>query len=496
LPTWATDRLRRSPGAPPEMPLVTVASDGRRRVVAAADPAALALGIRPGMPLTHARAMLPHLAVRDADPAGDAAALDRLAAWCLRYAPLVAADAPDGIWIDVSGAAHLFGGEAALLADLIGRLADAGLHARAAVADTPGAAHACARFGHETLTVIAPGAHPAAIAALPVAALRLPGEMVAALRRLGLEQVGALAELPRAPLVRRFGPLLAERLDQATGRLFEPIEPLTPREMVAHRLAFVEPLLTADAFGHAIDALLVLVCSRLEAAGEGARRLDLLFERVDGSVQAIRIGTAAPSRAPTHLARLLGERLEAVDPGLGVEAMQLRVTLAETQAHLQSTLALAGDCAAGDSLAPLIDRLENRLGAGSVWRAAPVESDLPERSVAAIPAVGPPPAASWPPALPRPLRLLDPPQPIGVMALLPDHPPAAFTWRGKRHRVRHADGPERIRGEWWRDAAETDAVRDYFAVEDETGSRFWLFRNGDGTDERSGDLTWFLHGVF
>ena len=217
--------------------------------VAAADQAALALGIRPAMALAHARAMVPGLAVVDADPAGDAAALARLAAWCLRYAPLTAADPPDGMWLDITGCAHLHGGEAPLLADLLERLAGGGMHARATVADTPGAAHAVARFAPAAAAVVAPGAQAAAIATLPAGALRLSPETVAALRRLGFDRVGQLADTARGPLVRRFGRLVALRLDQASGRVFEPIAPAVPDDMVTHRLSFVEPLLTAPAFG-------------------------------------------------------------------------------------------------------------------------------------------------------------------------------------------------------------------------------------------------------
>jgi protein ImuB len=478
------------------MPLITAGSDGRRMQVAAADRAALALGIRPGMALAHARAMVPGLVVEDADPEGDSAALARMAAWCLRYSPLTAGDHPDGVWIDITGCAHLQGGEAALLADMLERIAGGGTQARAAAADTPGAAHAVARFGPDQAAVVASGGHQAAIAPLPTAALRLPPETVSALRRLGFERVGQMAETARGPLVRRFGQQVALRLDQASGRVFEPIQPAVPDGVAAHRLAFIEPLLTAEAFGTVIDELLKAVCGELEAAGQGARRLDLLFERIDGSVQAVRTCTSAPSRDAAHLARLLRERLETVDPGMGVEAMQLRVPLAEAQAFRQAAGLAGGDHPEGGGIAALIDRLENRLGPGSVWRAAPVGSDVPERSVAAIPAAGGAPACSWPPGLPRPVRLLDPPQPVAAIALLPDQPPVAFTWRRKRHRIMRADGPERIRGEWWRRNAEVAAVRDYFAVEDEEGCRFWLFRRGDGSDPASGDLRWFLHGLF
>jgi protein ImuB len=483
--------------ASPDTPLVTAASDGPCRVIAAADRAAQGRGIRVGMALAHTRAMVPGLIVVDTDPNGDAAALARIAAWCRRYAPLTAADPPDGVWVDVTGCAHLRGGEGALLADLLDHLGQDGVAARAAIADTPGAAHAVARFAPDAATVVPVGTASVVLASLPVGALRLSAETVSGLRRLGIDQIGRLAGMPRGPLVRRFGAELALRLDQAFGRVFEPLQPGVPEEAVAHRLSFLEPLLTAAAFGTAIDQLLGPVCRHLEATRQGARRLDLWLERVDGSVQAVRIGTAAPSRHAAHLGRLLKERIETIDPGLGVEAMHLAVPRAEPLAIRQAAALLAADAPADIDMAELIDRIENRLGPGHIWRALPVESDVPERSVVCVPPLAPVrPAASWPPALPRPVRLFDPPQPVEVIALLPDQPPVAFTWRRRRHRVRRADGPERIYGEWWRRAAEMAAVRDYFAVEDEEGRRFWLFRRGDGTDPATGDLRWFLHGLF
>jgi protein ImuB len=531
--------------------LVTSAHDGHRRVIAAADAAARALGLRPGLPLAQASARIPGLAVMEAEPDADAAALGRLAAWCLRYAPLTAPDPPDGVWIDATGAAHLVGGEAALLADLVERLQRAGFAARAAIADTPGAAHAVARYGEKVrkilplplregeniphithtpriahtphTTIVPPGTTAPTLAPLPIRALRLPDDTVATLHRLGLTQIGQLMAAPRAPLTRRFGTALLRRLDQALGQVFEPIVPLDPPELISRRLPFVEPLFAAEAFATVIARLTRSVCRRLEHAGLGARRLDLLFERIDGSVQAIRVGTARPARDPAHLARLLDERLETVDPGPGVEAMRLTLPLVEPFAQTQTTMAqttmtqtamphagmtqtaitqagtrtamLLQDEAPPD-LSVLLDRLVNRLGAERVYRVAPVESDVPERSVRRIPPLAPPTRRTWQADLPRPMRLLSPPQPVRALAPLPDHPPVAFTWRRKRFRVRRADGPERIHGEWWRRDAETLAMRDYFQVEDEDGRRFWLFRRGDGVDAETGDLSWFLHGIF
>ncbi len=476
---------------------MTALHDGRRRVVGAMDPAAAALGLRPGMALAHALALVPGLRVIEAEPERDADALRRLATWCHRLAPLTAPDPPDGLWLDVTGCTHLFRGEAALLDLLTQRLLQDGLHARGAIADTPGAAHAVARHAPNLAkgSVVPTGQHAEAIAALPLAALRLAAELVTALHRLGFDRVAHLDRLPRAALARRFGPHLLLRLDQAHGRVAEPILPLVPERLLQHRVAFLEPLLTADALSQAIRHLVVPLCAAMERTGLGARRLDLLFERVDGAIQAVRIGTARPSRDVRHLSRLLDERLEEVDPGLGIEAMRLVVPLAEPLHWRQDTAGPAMPPVMPD-VSALVDRLSNRLGAASVFRAEPVESDVPERSVRRVPALARPGAANWLAPWPAPVRLLHPPQPVEALAALPDGAPAAFTWRRRRHRVRQADGPERIHGEWWQRDGEVWAVRDYFRVEDQDGARFWLFRRGDGVDPATGGLEWFLHGLF
>jgi protein ImuB len=465
-------------------------------VIAAVDAVAAQTGLYPGMPVAQAQALVPGLTVLEARPEEDTAALRRLAGWCLRYAPLAAVTSRDGVWIDVTGSTHLHGGETRLLRDLVSRLLAQGFAARAAVADTPGAAHAMARFGGQEVTVVAPGGQETALARLPLAALRLPAETLDGLRLMGIESVATLAALPRAPLVRRFGMLVTTRLDQAFGRMPEAIEPEFPPELLQSRLTFVEPLLTAEAFATVIDRLTATVCSRMERSGSGARRLDLVFERVDGTTQAIRIGTARGTRDARHLARLLKERIERVDPGLGVEAMRLIVPGVEHLVPVQAAARLMASDVEEPDIAPLIDRLTNRLGPERVYRVAPVDSDVPERSVRLVPAQGGKVGGQWPVDLPRPVRLLDPPQPVDAMALLPDHPPMAFTWRRVRHRVRRADGPERIAGEWWKRGGEMRSVRDYFRVEDEDGHRYWLFRRGDGENGISGDMRWFLHGFF
>jgi len=490
----------------PDAGLVTAAQDGNRRILTAVDKVAASLGLRVGMPLAQAQAMVAGLSIHDADPDGDALTLRRLAGWCLRYAPLASADPPDGLWIDVSGSTHLWGGETALLRDLVHRLSARGLSVRAALADTPGLAHAMARFGVDPICVMPPGATPPD---LPTEALRLPPETLSGLRLVGFERTAPLVAAARAPLVRRFGAQLATRLDQLDNSVFEPIVPLAPEAAIQARLGFVEPLLTAEAFSSVILRLTAMICADLEQSGLGARCLDLLFERVDGSVQALRIGTARPNRDPAHLGRMLDERLEQVDPGLGVEAMRLLVVSAD-RVSLTQTQASFRDGESSPDITPLVDRLANRLGSSRLYRIEPVESHVPERSVRKAPpfpsslapsSLGrrpakPRPGLFWPADLPRPVRLLDPPQPIDAMALLPDHPPVAFTWRRIRHRVRHADGPERIAGEWWKRDGEMRSLRDYYRVEDEDGRRFWLFRRGNGSDLVTGDMRWFLHGFF
>lgn len=452
------------------------------------------------MTLTRARSLVPELMVAEADPEGDREALHRLALWTgRRYSPVVAPDPPDGIWIDVTGCAGLFGGERALLKNVHRRIAAAGFAVQIAVADTPGCAHAVARHVPAGRPVtIEPGAQREAMALLPIAALRLEAGTIEAMRKLGFERVEQLFAAERAPLARRFGTEIYHRLDQALGHVQEPIAPVFAQHAPSCRRTFVEPIATAPAFIDVIEDLVAELVATLAARAKGARRLDCTFHRVDGHVQAIRVGTAAPSRDAAHLARLLCAKIETIDPGLGIEAMNLVASLTEPLAPLQETIARAG--ARGSDLSRLADTLANRFGRAKLYRVGAMPSAMPERSVAALPAIGSAEIGQWPDAWPRPSRLLTPPEPIQVTAMLPDHPPAMFVWRGARHRVVGADGPERLHGEWWREegheAERPYAVRDYFEVEVEGGGRYWLFRLGDGQWPATGSMRWFLHGAF
>jgi protein ImuB len=499
LPTWPTDRLVRKllDAAPPaKTPLILTSRSGSRRLVFAANMAAHGAGLHVGMPASKAQALVPDLIIRDAEPSEDADGLEKLALWALyRYSPIVAADPPDGIIIEASGGAHLHGGEIPMLNDMVDRLAAAGITARAAMADSWGAAHAFVRYVNGPILVIPPGKSSEIVLRLPIEALRLPEDMVANLRRLGFERIGDLADKPRAPLALRFGPQLHRRLDQAMGAQSEAIDPVRPPELIEARRMFAEPIGASETLARYTSKLVDQLCEMLEAKGLGARRLDLLFHRVDGGVEAIRVGTATPVRGPKHLTRLLCDKLETVDPGFGVEMMSLCATLAEPFETKQIRTSLLSDEPDAD-VSALIDTLINRVGEDRLYRFAPVASDVPERSVQRVAPASPALGETWPDHWPRPSRLLPAPEQIETVALLPDHPPVSFSWRGIRRRVKRADGPERVFGEWWKRDAELATVRDYFRVEDEGGERFWIYRVGDGEDKATGSHRWFLHGIF
>ena len=460
----------------------------------ALDAAAYAAGLRIGMAATKAQVLVKDLILQDANPANDAEALERLAVWALRFSPIVAVDPPNGLVIDTTGADHLHGGEAAMLDGLVGRLAMSGVAARTAVADTWGAAHALARYVTGICTAAPPRHGASILAELPLESLRIQAPTAVALRTLGFDRVADLLAQPRAPLTLRFGPELGRRIDQALGYLAEPIEPVRPPDLIEVRRAFAEPIGAAETIARYIGKLVVQLCERLEDRGLGARRLDLICRRVDNDLQAVRVGMATPVRDVKRLTRLLCDKIETIAPGFGIEMMTLAATVAEPFGRRQVASSLIEETAA--DVSDLVDTLMNRVGERAIYRFAPVASDVPERSVCRVPAMSVDTGANWPGHWPRPSRLLPRPEPVETVALLPDHPPVSFTWRGVRRRVHRADGPERVFGEWWTRDAELAAVRDYFRVEDDAGERYWLYRAGDGEDASTGSHRWFLHGVF
>jgi len=458
-------------------------------------------GLTVGQALTDARALIPDLAAQQAAPQADANGLALLADWCGRYSPWTNIDGTDGLWLDITGCAHLFGGETGLVDDLTRRLRVLGFTARPGLADTPGAAWALARYG--TAPIASPGEQRQALAPLPVEALRLDIRNVVLLKRLGLKTIGPLCDLPRPALARRFrspeeGEAVLTRLDQALGQRDEPLSPLHPVPAHSARLALAEPLLTAEGMEAVLDQLLATLCHDLTEDQKGARSLTLHAYRVDGEIARIAIAMGRPARDPRHMKRLFDERLGTIDLGFGVETALLTADLVEPLLPHQIALHARDRRVSGEAVDQLVDRLANRLGKPHIRRLQPYESHIPERAQrrdAADQAAGP-----WPQSTqPRPCRLLSRPEPIEVIAEIPESPPMQFTWRRVSRRVLRADGPERIAPEWWRliGSSRQERVRDYYRVEDQEGRRYWLYREGLYQEAiLTGTPAWFLHGVF
>jgi protein ImuB len=497
-PSWAIASWRRRRSEPSDSaaaPFALVETVRGVRRLAAVDEAAARLGLFAGQKAADALALAPELDLADAEPDQDARALEALVEWCVRFSPAVAVEPPDGLFLDIEGLAHLWGGEGELMADFRRRLAGAGIAARLAVADTPGAAWAIAHFGPDG-TLAAPGDQARHLEPLPPAALRLEPEVAAQIERLGLRRLAQLFPMPRAPFARRFGAAALSRLDQALGRVPEALTFRRPPTPWLARLTFAEPISQPEDLARVAADIAAVLCARLQAAGRGARRFELAFHRLDGRAEARTVGLSRAACDAARLARLFTPKLETVDPGFGIEAATLAAREVEPLTAHQARLdaEVEGDAA---DLAPLIDRLSNRLGEARVWTAAPVESHVPELAVARRPPFSPAPAAGWDPEAPRPVRLFRRPQPIEAMAPVPDDPPVQFRWRGQLHRIRRAEGPERVAEEWWKrpiEDADPARVRDYYRLEDQEGRRFWVFRAG--LYEPGPPAKWWLHGVF
>ncbi|MCC0807715.1 DNA polymerase Y family protein [Methylobacterium sp. W2] len=514
LEQWPLTRLRRARAAPDEAtsPAVVAAIGPGGLRITAVDAAARALGLRPGEPLARARARIgPGVAVHPADPEADAAALARLCLWARRYTPMVAPFGPgeggDGFFLDVEGASHLFGGEEALLGDLAARLSAHAVPARLALADTPACAFALARHGVSTNPVVVPrGDNAPALRDLCVSALRIEPAIAESLRRLGLRRIGALAEAARPPLARRFGESLLLRLDQALGRRPEPLVSLGEPATFGASRGFLDPIEHQTIIVATAMRLMQEIAPRLAASGLGARSLRLSLHRVDGIERSLDLGLSEPTLCPTQIGRLLDLRLDrlgpALDAGFGFETVRLDVTGIGRLEARQGALAETGldrEAETGRT-ARLADALSQRIGA-RVIRVSPRASHIPERADALEPwrvrriemrwpeRVGPRPQGGMPS---RPLVLLSRSEAADeVFSLAPDGPPQRFRWRRRLHRIAHAEGPERIADAWWHAPAPT---RDYYVVEDETGRRLWLYREGFHTAQTA--ARWFVQGLF
>ncbi|MBY0568976.1 MAG: DNA polymerase Y family protein [Hyphomonadaceae bacterium] len=497
LPRLSTDRLIRSGSAPEGRPLAVYAKQAKGFLLTGVDKRASALGLRLAMSLADARAMQPSLAAVEAEPAEDAATLDHIAAWCERFTPIVVIDAPDGLFLDITGCGHLFGGELALCDMIVTRLQAQGFAARAALAPTPGAAWALARYGR------AREASPdlvQTLAPLPIEALRLEEAPASLLRRLGLKTIGQLFSAPRSAFTARAGEQAMLRLDQALGRTPEALSPRRPAPPVFALRRFLEPLFSVETILIATQALCEDAVQRLDVRGAGVRRACLHLFGVDGRDRTLEIGVSRPERDIKNLMRLFREKLDRVAENLnaefGIEAARLDVVQLERIGSATRTLATIEETQAStEKIASIVDVLSARLGPKRVLRPKLAETHQPEKAggwQAGLGAVDVleierPPRDG---VMRRPFTVFTQPQAIETLASVPDGPPIRFRWRRVLREVARAEGPERISGEWLGGAL----TRDYYRVEDKEGRRYWLYREGfygEGEAPR-----WFVHGLF
>ncbi|KAF0227108.1 MAG: hypothetical protein FD175_2870 [Beijerinckiaceae bacterium] len=520
-----------------ERPFVLVEKDRGALRIAALDGTAAGMGLRIGMALTEARALVPDIATAEACPEADASLLHASAAACEIFTPLVALRGEDGLLLDITGCAHLFGGEAGLGAGARRPLHRMGLTTQAAIAGTPEAAWALAR--HRRSTIAMPGEEETLARALPITALDQESGTTLALSRAGFRTLGDLADRPSPLLSARFGEGLVAALRRILGREDIRITPLrAPPEVMAEK-HFPEPLSAMESLLGALEKLAGDIMAMLEKRGAGGCAFEASFFRADGMVRRITLETAQGTREVPRLMRLIRLRIEVLadplDPGFGFDAIRLAVTRSEPLHAAQQTLAGGQDAQdEARSVADLVDRLVARFGRGCVRRFVAADTHDPVLAGGTVPYLSDVISAPWhgafssevdigsreenatkqkgrenfrshqignfsapepghPPL--RPITLFTHPQWIEVMAEVPDSPPLRFRWRHVLHQVTRAEGPERIAPEWWRDASPAPATRDYYRVEDANGHRFWIFREGLYEDSNARPR-WFLHGLF
>ncbi|CDZ42385.1 Protein ImuB [Neorhizobium galegae bv. officinalis] len=510
FPHLPTDRIARrlwglswrSKGRPEHPPILCAGRRENAIRLTALDEVSERLGLKRGQGLAEARAMFPKIDVVDEDDAADQGLLEAIADWCDRYTPLVALDGREGLFLDITGCAHLFGGEEALLRDILGRLLQMGFDVKGAISSSPGLSWAACRFGRGG--VIADQVTQEVLAPLPVNALRIDEATVASLYKLGLKRIGDLLPMLRAPLARRFGMHLLLRLDQALGHNEEAISPRRPVAALSAERKLPEPIQAEEHILQLTGQIAISLKSELEARGVGGRVFELVLFRVDGRVFRIAAGASQPLQDPKRISSLFSERMNAVhddlDAGFGFELLRLNVLQYDLFKILQGDFTGNGDSEI--SLADFVDRVSARLGVDCLQVAEPKQSHVPERAEVFVPAI----AArivrekteelfAFVPRSDRPLRLFRHPELVEAFAAtVPDGPPQRFRWRRIVHKVVRAEGPERISPEWWHDEEDAEE-RDYFRLESEAGRRFWIFREGHYVAGETAP-TWRVHGIF
>ncbi|PRY24310.1 protein ImuB [Aliiruegeria haliotis] len=548
FPRLAAERLLRLEGGVQTAPFAVVRDVGNMQVLSSLNDVAQAEGLSEGQPLRDARAMCPDLLTRLANPQAEAAFLAVLRRWAGKFSPWVAEVPPASLVADLTGCAHLFGGEVALLEQVEADCASLGLTVRAGIADTLGAAWALARFtgrgaeqvrsgdaidqearatrsraakrrhwerggaaprhaadGCDGTRIAPPGQLRAILGPLPVAALRLRPEVVGQLNRLGLRRIDELSGQPRAALARRFGKDLVLRLDQAMGLVPEPVSPAKPRARFAVRLTLPEPIGLEEDLRAGLDRLLPALSEKLREKGQGARRVRFQAFRCDHTMQPVEVGLARPSADPERLRPLLLMKLHEIEAGPGIDMLRLEAHVTEP-VHATQHRGHAG--AAADAVArstrkgqaaaleDLIGRLGARVGLESITRLHPADSHIPEKTTKILAAAWSEPARTWPsrPPLPRPLVLFRPePVHVDAPADRPARPPSRLRWRRRDLTVVSVTGPERIAPEWWLDEPEwRSGTRDYWRVEVEGGERLWIYYAHGGAMSAG----WFCQGCF
>ncbi|MEN3794515.1 DNA polymerase Y family protein [Fulvimarina sp. MAC3] len=483
----------------PDVPPIIVTGQHRQALrVIAVEPVADLSGIQTGQSLSDARAIRPDLDCVPQDEEADQNLFRRIAHWCERYTPFVAFGQDHTLFLDISGCAHLFGGESDLTQDLAVRLKAQGFHAAIALADTAGAAWALTR--HHDHAIAPPGRQRERLKPLPLSALRLEAGQVRELARLGLKTIGCLFSIPRAALTARFGPSVFQRLDQAMGDVGEALSPLSPPVSFIAERRFFDPIVQNEAIKSVIGSLCLRLVEPLERSGMGMRRAELTLFRCDGHVSGVCVETSAPLRDPAAMARLFDERLAALhnewDAGFGFDVIRLSVS--RTDPFDAAQVDMVSGIPPEEALNPLIDRLSARLGSDRVEVFVSADTHIPERRHGLVPALRrnrsqETDASIADPAI-RPIVLFERPEGAEVVAELPEGPPLKFRWRKMLYEVTRAEGPERIACEWWVDGRAAP-TRDYFRIETSGGHRFWLFRQGL-YERETGRPVWFVQGLF
>jgi protein ImuB len=485
-----TDWLSRRQPELLHMPFVLALPDHGRMIVTAVNCVGEKEGINPGMAVADARAIVPGLKVINDKTEWSVRLLNSLAKYCIRYTPCVGIDEPDGLILDVTGCAHLWGGDLLYITAIIHRFKSFGYDVKAAIADTIGAAWAITRF-HQNEMVIQKDQQSYALLFLSPAALRLQQDTLELLYKLGLKQIRTFIGMPRSVLRRRFGDQLIQKLDQALGYEEEMIQPVEEPQPYHEWLPCPELILTRTGIEIALQKLLEKLSSRLQQEQKGVRQVSFKCYRIDGQIQQIDIGTNRPSNNSKHLFKLFELKLDTIEPDLGIELFLLEANKVEELLPLQEKLWTGNNGLNNVKFSELIDRIANKVGVNNIHRYLPDEHYWPERSIRLASSIDETATTTWRVDKPRPIQLLAQPERIDVTAPIPDYPPMLFRYKGKLHKIAKADGPERIEREWW---IEEGLHRDYYNVEDEDGCRYWLFRLGHYAGDKNPE--WFIHGFF